>query len=64
MKPDAKPCPFCGSTEVGYTYISELRDRGVEYGCISCFQCGANAATLHSWNNRATAPQDEKEAPK
>ena len=38
-----KPCPFCGSDDVGYGY--RTRPDGRELAMISCSNCGANGPT-------------------
>ena len=35
-----KPCPFCGSDDVGYGYGT--RPDGRELAMIACSNCGAN----------------------
>ena len=50
-----KPCPFCGSTELGVYF-----DKRVEASVVSCRDCGGNIQretkkeAVEAWNRRAT----------
>ena len=55
------PCPFCGSSDIGYSYI-ETYSLGSSYGTLGCNSCGCNFPTQHDdavsddeirrWNTR------------
>ena len=61
--PEFAPCPFCGSSDVGYAY--RLHPDGHEICTISCTECGAcgpfraytseadDDESVSAWNSRS-----------
>ena len=57
---ELKPCPFCGSENVGIMTMFPLRNDLIAY-YAKCFNCGARTAALldeqlaiEAWNRRGS----------
>ena len=53
---ELKPCPFCGSKNIG--------DTGLWRHVITCHQCGAKSAPFSSWDNAVNAWNNRPLSPK
>ena len=53
---ELKPCPFCGSKNIG--------DTGLWRHVISCHHCGARSAPFSSWDNAVNAWNNRHLSPK
>jgi Lar family restriction alleviation protein len=60
MSANPKPCPFCGSKDIGYEYINTYSSDSSynTFGCRDCgvrFECddaSSKAEDLKAWNTR------------
>lgn len=60
MNEELKPCPKCGSSDLGLMRMEEVQ--GLEWYQVSCKTCGTRAKwrntasdAIASWNEEATA---------
>lgn len=40
IKPELKPCPFCGSTNIAIEYYKDPKENEFPYWQICCDRCG------------------------
>lgn len=52
---EARPCPFCGSNDLGFTHSEDRRGR--EFARIGCKSCGADGPPIASSTVPITNPK-------